>query len=182
MFLVDHEIKTLAKYDNLIEPFVADLVQPVGQPSYGLSACGYDVRLAPEWLVSKNTDAVLDTRLKDKSSFYERINSTSLVIPAKTFVLARTLEYVKLPKDVMATLFCKSSLARCGLALPPTVIEPGWEGNIVVEIFNQANHPVKLYASDGVGQLLFTRLAKVPDKPYDTSRKYQGQTGIQLAI
>ena len=180
MYLVDKEIAYLAK-QGMLTPFVDYLVESTGRPSYGLSSCGYDVRLAPEWKTFKNIDIVRDMSDTNKEAWFDYLEAPSYTIPPLGFVLARTLEYVKLPDDVMATLYCKSSLARCGVVLPPTVIEPGWEGNIVVETFNQSPVPITIHAKDGIGQLLFSGLSTTPARPYDSSRKYHKQTGIIVA-
>lgn len=189
MVLVDWQIEELAG-QGMLSPFQKELIRTCEEgkniPSYGLSAHGYDVRLAPEWKVARqvfdehNKETVFDLKEEGKEVFFEHVEAESIIIPAGGFVLARTIETFKMPTNVMGTAFCKSTLARSGLTLPPTVIECGWEGELVLEIFNHAPYPIRYYADMGAAQVLFFQLSDVPDTPYDESRKYQGQTGITL--
>lgn len=148
--------------------------------SYGLSSYGYDLRLAPEFMIiDKDSSGTLDPK-EDSSDKFTRVESDSIVIEPNCFVLARTLEYVHLPKDITAVVTSKSTYARLGLATLTTVIEAGWHGHIVLEYANTTSLPIRLYANEGAAQLLFYKGSPC-EVPYDDTRKYQGQTGITLS-
>lgn len=149
-------------------------------PTKGLSCCGYDCSLASEFKIADaNKNKVLDITDPNSEKWFRLFEQDSIVVPSRSFVLSRTIEYLKLPNNVMGSLYCKSTLARMGLILPPTIIEPGWEGNLVVEIFNCCPFPIRLHADMGIGQIVFYELDQDTSKPYDG--KYQGQTGITCA-
>lgn len=185
MILSDRDIKEYAIDFEMIHPFDDKLIKTNEEgkriPSKGLSTCGYDVVLAPEWKIAKPTDDVRDILDADKEDWYEYQTGPSIVIPSKGFVLARTEEYFRMPDYICGSLFCKSTLARCGLILPPTWTEPGWEGNLVVEIYNANPFPMRIHSGMGIGQMIFFKLLSLPGSTYDHTRKYQGQTGITIA-
>lgn len=167
---------------GMIEPFVESKINvdenkgPI--PSYGLSHCGYDIRLAPKWKIADhNVTKVLDT-LNPDESFYIEIEADSIVIPPHGSVYAHTEEYFRMPNNIMASPFCKSTLAREGITMPPTIVEPGWEGHLVLEIFNHNPFPARIYAGVGMAQMVFFQLTDETN-PYDG--KYQAQQGITLA-
>lgn len=168
--------------DSMITPFVEDKISQndEGQsiPSFGLSHCGYDVRLASHWKIANhNIIDTLDT-LNPNHDFYIEVEADSIVIPPHGSVYARTVEYFRIPNNIMASPFCKSTLARQGITMPPTIVEPGWEGNLVLEIFNHNPFPARIHAGVGMAQMVFFELNN-PTNPYNG--KYQGQTGITLA-
>lgn len=156
-------------------------------PSKGLSHCGYDVSLQPKFRLSKrsnlnvNSDYVLDT-IHDKDETYndwfDDIKSSYVVIPPHGFVLGVTREYFNIPNNVVGSLFCKSTLARLGISLPPTIAEPGWSGELVVEIINNNDFPVRIHSGIGIGQMVFFYLDK---KVKGYKGKYQNQKGVTLA-
>lgn len=183
--LVDWQIEELCTRGTkpMLSPFNKELVRNNGGvsiPSYGLSACGYDITCAPEWKVAKEGWSV-DILDSNKEGWFDEVRGESITIPPHGFVLARTNEYFRMPINVMGSAFCKSTLARCGLDLPPTVIEPGWHGHLVLEIYNKLPRPVVFHANMGAAQVLFFKLDKLPQAPYSEGRKYQGQTGITVA-
>lgn len=172
--------EALTESKTMIYPFLAEkLSERKGQrvPSFGLSHCGYDFTLAPHWRVAKhNQHMPLDVNSCDQDHlWYEDHHGEEIVIPAHGFVLAYTNEYWNLPNDLMAMPACKSTLARRGVTMPPTVVEPGWQGQLVVEITNANPFPVTIHANTGAGQMLFFKMSE-PTHGYEG--KYQGQTGI----
>lgn len=182
MLLCDNEIKDLAANENLIVPFVEEKIRAEGEKpviSYGLSSAGYDVRVADEIelftaahchepIDPKNFNPKLVQRLEVVDGY--------VVMPPNSFALGRTVEYFKMPKDVVATCIGKSTYARCGIIVNVTPIEPGWEGEVVLEFSNTTNSPAKIYVGEGVAQFMFHRITE-PTVPYGNG-KYQGQTGI----
>lgn len=187
--LNDIEITRLAKEKKMIIPFsekqrktfsLKGVETPC--PSYGLSSCGYDITLQPKWLVAKDEPSdkpisiIKDYSLLDDEFPFIKQTGESVVIPPKGFILGVSNEYFKMPDDIMASLFAKSTLARKGLFVPPTITEPGWEGELVVEIKNELNRPIIFYSGIGAGQMIFFKLTDSSSIPY--SGKYQGQTGV----
>lgn len=148
--------------------------------SYGLSSYGYDVTLAEEFKIFTNINCgVIDPHNFKKGEHYITHNGPEVIIPPNGFILGRTREYIRVPRDVLVICMGKSTLARCGASVIITPLEPGWEGNVVIEIGNLTNLPLKIYANEGVSQFLFLK----GDQPCRTSYadrdgKYQGQTGI----
>lgn len=169
---------------GLIHPYSAAAVRKneLGQeiPSYGLSACGYDVTGNGVWKLAKPTNEIRDILDSDKDEWYEEIHAESITIPAGGFVLTATKEYFRIPKNACSSLYGKSTLARSGIIVPFTICEPGWEGNLVIEIHNQMPFPVTIHANMGLGQMVFFYLNEETTIPYDKNRKYQGQTGVQV--
>ena len=178
--LPDHTIRGLAQNEAMIEPF---LEKQKGQNiiSYGLSSYGYDARVSDEFMIFTNVDnAIVDPKNFDKQSFVER-KTDVCVIPPNSFVLARTVEYFKIPKDVLVICLGKSTYARCGLIVNVTPLEPGWEGHVTLEISNTTPLPAKVYANEGIAQFLFYRGESPCEVTYaDRGGKYMKQTGVTL--
>lgn len=184
MILSDSALIELNKRYDLISPFCEEKISKSSEnldiPSKGLSCCGYDCTLAPEFKLAKKTDKTLDILIKNTDDWFEHYeNKKSIVIPSGGFVLGRTNEYFKIPNFLTASLYCKSTLARMGLFLPPTISEPGWEGHLVVEIVNLSPFPVEIHSDVGIGQMIFFQLSSPTKNTYDG--KYQKQTGITCA-
>ncbi|MEM6431150.1 MAG: dCTP deaminase [Deinococcota bacterium] len=164
---------------GMIEPFEEHLVGK-GVISYGLSSFGYDLRAAPEWRIFVNAfNTVVDPKAFDPKSLIET-SSEVCIIPPNSFVLTRSVEYLRVPDDVMVIALGKSSYARCGLVANVTPLEPGWEGHVTLELSNTTPLPAKVYANEGIVQLLFFQ-GERPEVTYaERSGKYQGQRGVTL--
>lgn len=156
--------------------------------SYGVSSYGYDVRVADDFRIFTNINSTLvDVKRFDENSFVE-VKSTptkiieSIIIPPNSFALARSLEYFKIPRDILVLCLGKSSYARCGIIVNVTPLEPEWEGHITIELSNTTPLPAKIYANEGIAQLVFLGAAEECLQSYkDKSGKYQGQTGVTIA-
>lgn len=164
---------------GMIEPFEPKLVRE-GVISYGLSSFGYDLRAAPEWRIFVNAfNTVVDPKDFDTRSLVEHEGDTC-IIPPNSFVLTRSVEYIRVPGDTMVIALGKSSYARCGIVANVTPLEPGWEGHVTLELSNTTPLPAKVYANEGIVQLLFFQGEK-PETTYaDRQGKYQGQLGVTL--
>jgi dCTP deaminase len=164
---------------GMIEPFEEHLVGQ-GVISYGLSSFGYDLRAAPEWRIFVNAfNTVVDPKAFDPQSLIETSGEVC-IIPPNSFVLTRSVEYLRVPDDVMVIALGKSSYARCGLVANVTPLEPGWEGHVTLELSNTTPLPAKVYANEGIVQLLFFQ-GERPEVTYAERRgKYQGQRGVTL--
>ena len=149
--------------------------------SYGTSSYGYDVRCTDRFKVFTNIhSAVVDPKSFDEKSFVD-INSDICVIPPNSFALARTVEYFKIPRNVLTVCLGKSTYARCGIIVNVTPLEPEWEGHVTLEFSNTTNLPAKIYAGEGVAQMLFFESDEECEISYkDRGGKYQGQTGVTL--
>jgi dCTP deaminase len=178
--LPDHAIRTLALERGMIEPFV-DRQTREGVISYGLSSYGYDARMAPEFKIFTNVDnALVDPKAFSAQSFVER-EGASCVIPPNSFALARTIEYFRIPRDLLVICLGKSTYARCGMIVNVTPLEPEWEGHVTLEISNTTPLPARVYANEGVCQFLFLRGEAEPETSYaDRRGKYMGQRGVTL--
>lgn len=165
--------------NGMIEPFEERLVRQ-GVISYGLSSFGYDLRAAAEWKIFTNAwGAVADPKNFDPKSFVDHEGDT-VIIPPNSFVLARSVEYIRMPQDVLALAIGKSTYARVGIVANITPLEPGWEGHVTLEFSNTTPLPAKMYANEGCVQLLFFQ-GERPEVTYaDRQGKYQGQRGITL--
>ena len=174
----DSWIRARAK-EGMITPFEERLVRQ-GVISYGLSSFGYALRAAPEWRIFVNAfNTVVDPKNFDTRSLVEWDGDTC-IIPPNSFVLTRSVEYLKIPDDTMVIALGKSSYARCGIVANVTPLEPGWEGHVTLELSNTTPLPAKVYANEGIVQLLFFQ-GERPDSTYaDRDGKYQGQTGVTL--
>lgn len=178
MLLVDHQIRDLARA-GMIEPFEERLVTS-GVASWGLSSCGYDARLAPEFMVfdRASTATVIDPSAFDPG-LMRHVATDELVVHPGDFVLSRTVEYFRIPRDVFVLCVGKSTWARCGLIVNVTPLEPEWEGHVTLEISNTAPVAVRLTANVGICQFVFLRSDMQPEIGYaDRRGKYQGQRGI----
>lgn len=176
----DHWIREQATNHGMIEPFTEKLTR-AGVISYGLSSYGYDARLADEFMIFTNVDnALVDPKAFSDKSFVNRTNDVC-VIPPNSFVLCRTVEYFRIPKDVLVICLGKSTYARCGLIVNVTPLEPGWEGHVTLEISNTTPLPAKVYANEGICQFLFFKGSSACETSYaDRSGKYMGQRGVTL--
>jgi dCTP deaminase len=178
--LSDISIRKRALEEGMIEPFV-DAQKREGTISFGLSSYGYDARVADEFKIFTNVDnAIVDPKNFSANSFVDR-KTDVCVIPPNSFALARTVEYFRIPRDILVICLGKSTYARCGIIVNVTPLEPGWEGHVTLEFSNTTPLPAKIYANEGACQFLFLE----GDQPCETSYadrkgKYQGQKGVTL--
>lgn len=184
MILSDRQIIARANA-GMIEPFAAEAVRSVdGQPivSYGVSSYGYDARAADEWRVFTPTwGPVVDPKAFDARCFVEVSGEGSVVIPPNSFALARTVEWFRIPRDVLVVCLGKSTYARCGIIVNVTPLEPEWEGHVTLEFSNTTPLPARIYANEGVAQFLFLQASDACAVSYaDRAGKYQGQRGVTL--
>ncbi|NBV54400.1 MAG: dCTP deaminase [Proteobacteria bacterium] len=181
MIKPDTWIRQMSKEKAMIEPFTESLKKE-GVISYGLSSYGYDARLAPEFKVFTNVhNALVDPKNFTNSSFVT-MEGDSCIIPPNSFILGRTVEYFKIPRDVLVVCLGKSTYARCGIVVNVTPLEPEWEGHVTLELSNTTPLPAKVYANEGVCQFLFLGGDGVCETSYaDRKGKYMGQQGITLA-
>ncbi len=180
----DTWIRRVAVEQNMISPFEAEQVRQNERGkliSYGTSSYGYDVRCADEFKVFTNINSVIvDPKNFDTNSFVD-VKSNVCIIPPNSFALARTVEYFKIPRDVLVVCLGKSTYARCGIIVNVTPLEPCWEGHVTLEFSNTTPLPAKIYANEGVAQMLFFGGDEVCETSYkDRNGKYQGQTGVTL--
>jgi len=176
----DHWIRRMAVEHGMIEPFV-DRQAREGCISFGLSSYGYDARLAPEFKIFTNVDnAIVDPKNFSERSFVER-EGPSCVVPPNSFALARTVEYFRIPRDVLVICLGKSTYARCGIIVNVTPLEPEWEGHVTLEISNTTPLPARIYAHEGICQFLFLKGESPPEISYkDRGGKYMRQRGVTL--
>lgn len=177
--LSDHWIREMAANHGMIEPFEANQVRD-GAISYGTSSFGYDIRVADEFKVFTDVHSVVvDPKHFDDRSFVDISGEGYCLIPPNSFALARTLEYFRVPSDVLVVCVGKSTYARCGIIVNVTPLEPEWEGHLTLEISNTTPLPAKIYANEGIAQLLFFKGDQVPSTTYAQRRgKYQKQRGV----
>ena len=176
----DHWIRKMALEEKMIEPFVDSQVRD-GVISYGVSSYGYDVRVADEFMIFTNVhSAIVDPKHFDTKSMVE-FKGDVCVIPPNSFALARTVEYFRIPRKVLTVCLGKSTYARCGLIVNVTPFEPEWEGYVTLEISNTTPLPAKIYANEGLAQVLFFEADEECEVSYaDKKGKYQGQKSIVL--
>jgi dCTP deaminase len=176
----DSWIRATALAHGMIEPFV-DRQNREGVISYGLSSYGYDARIAPEFRIFTNVDnAVVDPKSFNAQSFVEREGDVC-IIPPNSFALGRTIEYFRIPRDVLVICLGKSTYARCGMIVNVTPLEPEWEGHVTLEISNTTPLPARVYANEGICQFLFLKGEGPPEVSYaDRKGKYMRQTGVTL--
>ncbi|MGQ0793689.1 MAG: dCTP deaminase [Deltaproteobacteria bacterium] len=174
----DYWIRKMAREQGMIEPYVDGQVS-AGAISYGLSAYGYDIRVSDEFKVFTNVyNTVVDPKAFNDKSFVE-IKSDVCIIPPNSFALARTVEYFRIPRTVITLCVGKSTYARCGIIVNVTPFEPEWEGFVTLEISNTTPLPAKIYANEGIAQVLFFEGDGVCEVSYaDKKGKYQKQVGI----
>ena len=183
----DRWIRQMAAEQGMIEPFEAGQVRfnEAGERlvSYGTSSYGYDVRCAREFKVFTNVhSAIVDPKNFDDKSFIDIVGD-ECIIPPNSFAFARTMEYFRIPRDVLTICLGKSTYARCGIIVNVTPLEPEWEGHVTLEFSNTTNLPARIYAGEGVAQMLFFQSDKddVCETSYkDRGGKYQGQRGVTL--
>jgi dCTP deaminase len=176
----DHWIRRMASEAAMIAPFV-ERQQRDGAISYGLSSFGYDARVADQFRVFTNVNsAIVDPKAFSADSFVERQGEVC-VIPPNSFALAHTVEYFRIPRDVLVICLGKSTYARCGIIVNVTPLEPEWEGQVTIEISNTTPLPAKIYANEGICQFLFLQGAGSPEVSYaDRAGKYMRQRGVAL--
>ncbi len=177
----DSWITKMAKEHRMIEPFSDSQVRE-NVISYGLSSYGYDIRVADEFKIPTDTGAGLIDPKKFDLSVFENFKGDHCLIPPQSFVIARTVEYFRIPRDVLTICAGKSTHARCGIIVNITPFEPEWEGHATFGISNTTNLPAKVYANEGIAQLIFLKADKECDISYkDKKGKYQGQSGITIS-
>ncbi len=166
---------------GMIKPFAKRQVRK-GVVSYGLSSYGYDIRVADEFMIFTNVNsAIVDPKQINHEKLLVRVKAPFIMIPPNSFALARTLEYFKIPRNVLAICLGKSTYARCGIIVNVTPFEPEWEGFVTVEISNTTPLPAKIYANEGIAQVLFLESDEVCEVSYkDRKGKYQSQKKITL--
>jgi dCTP deaminase len=174
----DHWIRKMAIEHKMIEPYVDEQVRN-GSISYGVSAYGYDIRVSNEFKVFTNVhNTVVDPKNFDDRSFVE-INADVCIIPPNSFALARTVEYFRIPRSIITLCVGKSTYARCGIIVNVTPFEPEWEGYVTLEISNTTPLPAKIYANEGIAQVLFFESDEICEISYaDRKGKYQKQVGV----
>jgi dCTP deaminase len=176
----DRWIKRMALEHGMIDPFVDDQVRS-GVISYGVSSYGYDVRVGDEFKVFTNVfNTVVDPKNFDPRSFVD-IKADICIIPPNSFALASTVEYFRVPRDILTVCLGKSTYARCGIIVNVTPFEPEWEGHVTIEISNTTPLPAKIYANEGIAQVVFFQGDEVCAVSYkDRKGKYQAQRGVTL--
>ncbi len=176
----DRWITRMAKEHGMIEPFESSQVR-AGVISYGVSSYGYDMRVAPEFKIFTNVmSSIVDPKNFDSNSFVE-FEGPVCIVPPNSFALARSVEYFRIPRNVVTITVGKSTYARCGIITNVTPFEPEWEGFVTLEISNTTPLPAKIYANEGIAQVLFFKGEEEPEVSYkDKKGKYQGQQGVTL--
>ena len=176
----DGWIKRMALEHKMIEPFV-DSQTRAGVISYGVSSYGYDVRVGDDFKVFTNVyNTVVDPKNFDPKSFVD-IKADVCIIPPNSFALASTIEYFRIPRDILTVCLGKSTYARCGIIVNVTPFEPEWEGHVTIEISNTTPLPAKIYANEGIAQVLFFQSDEPCARSYkDKKGKYQAQRGVTL--
>ena len=176
----DRWITRMANEHRMIEPFVETQVRS-GVVSYGLSSYGYDIRVADEFKVFTNINTtVIDPKRFDPRSFVD-LQGDVCIVPPNSFALARTVEYFRIPRDVLTVCLGKSTYARCGIIVNVTPFEPEWEGTATLEISNTTPLPARIYANEGIAQVLFFQSDEVCATSYaDKKGKYQAQQVVTL--
>jgi dCTP deaminase len=182
----DKWIRRMAKEKGLLDPYVSSQVRYVDNKkviSYGTSSYGYDVRCANQFKVFTNLNSsIVDPKNFDSNSFVD-VESDVCIIPPNSFALARTVEYFKIPRNILTICLGKSTYARCGIIVNVTPLEPEWEGHVTLEFSNTTTLPAKIYANEGVAQMLFLEADEVCETSYlDRKGKYQGQQGVTLPL
>lgn len=180
----DRWIRRMADEHGMIEPFEPGQVRENASGpivSYGTSSYGYDVRCSNEFKIFTNINsAIVDPKAFDETSFVD-LDAEVCVIPPNSFALARTVEYFRIPRNVLTICLGKSTYARCGIIVNVTPLEPEWEGHVTLEFSNTTPLPAKIYADEGVAQMLFFESDETCEMSYkDRGGKYQGQRGVTL--
>ena len=178
----DRWIRRMALEYRMIEPFEPNQIKEVDGRrviSYGTSSYGYDIRCADEFKLFTNINStIVDPKSFDSKSFVD-IKSDHVIVPPNSFALARTVEYFRIPRNVLTICLGKSTYARCGIIVNVTPFEPEWEGYVTLEFSNTTPLPAKIYANEGIAQVIFFESDEVCDVSYrDRGGKYQGQIGV----
>jgi dCTP deaminase len=181
----DNWIRRMAQGHRMIEPFAPEQVRQSDTGkiiSYGTSSYGYDVRCANEFKIFTNINStIVDPKAFDAKSFVD-FTGDVCIIPPNSFALARTIEYFRIPRSVLVVCLGKSTYARVGIVVNVTPLEPEWEGHVTLEFSNTTPLPAKIYANEGIAQMLFFESDEVCKTSYkDRGGKYQGQTGVTVA-
>jgi dCTP deaminase len=176
----DRWIRRMAREHRMIEPFTDKQVRE-GVISYGLSSYGYDVRIADEFKIFTNINStIVDVKNFDPRSFVD-VKDDVCIIPPNSFALAQTVEYFRIPRNVLVVCVGKSSYARCGIIVNVTPLEPEWEGIVTLEVSNTTPLPAKIYANEGIAQVLFFESDEACETSYaDKKGKYQAQKRLTL--
>src|SRR5207245_2570567 len=176
----DRWIRRMARERGMIRRFALEPAR-AGVISYGVSSYGYDMRVAPEFKIFTNAlSAVVDPKQFDPKSFVE-FDGDVCIVPPNSFALARSVEYFRIPRNILTVTVGKSTYARCGIITNVTPFEPEWEGFVTLEISNTTPLPAKIYANEGIAQVLFFKGEEEPEVSYkDKKGKYQGQQGVTL--
>jgi dCTP deaminase len=176
----DRWIRRMAVEHGMIEPFVDSQVR-TGVVSYGLSSYGYDIRVADEFKVFTNiNNTLIDPKSFDPRSFVD-ITADVCIVPPNSFALARTVEYFRIPRDILTVCLGKSTYARCGIIVNVTPFEPEWEGYVTLEISNTTPLPARIYANEGIAQVIFLQGDEPCERSYADKRgKYLRQSGVTL--
>jgi dCTP deaminase len=176
----DAWIRRMALEHKMIDPFIESQIRD-GVISYGLSSYGYDVRVADQFKIFTNINTtIVDPKNFDEQSFVD-FKGAVCVIPPNSFALARTVEYFRIPRNVLTICVGKSTYARCGIIVNVTPFEPEWEGHATLEISNTTPLPARIYAGEGIAQVIFFEADQVCERSYaDKQGKYQGQQEITL--
>ena len=180
----DKWIRRMATEHGMIEPFESDQIKHVNGHrivSYGTSSYGYDIRCSDEFKLFTNINStIVDPKNFDSNSFVD-VKNDVCIIPPNSFALARTVEYFRIPRNVLTICLGKSTYARCGIIVNVTPFEPEWEGYVTLEFSNTTPLPAKIYANEGVSQVIFFESSEVCETSYkDRGGKYQGQQGVTL--
>ena len=178
--LSDKWINKMSKKNGMIKPFVSKQIRK-GKISFGLSSYGYDARVSNEFKIFTNVNSgIVDPKIFKKESFVTK-KGKECIIPPNSFALARTIEYFKIPENVMVICLGKSTYARCGIIVNVTPLEPGWEGHVTLEFSNTTPLPAKIYANEGVAQFVFLKGNEKPEVSYAKRKgKYMKQKGVTL--
>jgi|TARA_B100000953_G_scaffold26475_1_gene21512 dCTP deaminase len=176
----DKWIRNMAKSHEMINPFEENQIRD-NKISYGLSSYGYDARVSNEFKIFTNVNSeVIDPKNFKQSNFISK-KVSECIIPPNSFVLASTVEYFKIPNDIMVICLGKSTYARCGIIVNVTPLEPGWEGYVTLEFSNTTPLPAKIYANEGAAQFIFLKGNEKPEVTYaDRDGKYMKQKGVTL--
>jgi dCTP deaminase len=181
----DHRIRRMAAKEKMIEPFAPEQVRAAADGhrivSYGTSSYGYDVRCSREYKIFTNINStIVDPKSFDPRSFVD-FKGEVCIIPPNSFALARTVEYFRIPRNVITVCVGKSTYARCGIIVNVTPFEPEWEGIVTLEVSNTTPLPAKIYANEGIAQVLFFQSDETCEVSYaDKKGKYQKQQGLTL--
>ena len=178
--LSDKWIKEMVRTNSMISPFEDKQVKN-NKISYGLSSFGYDARVSNEFKIFTNVNSeIVDPKNFKPSNFISK-KEDECIIPPNSFVLSSTVEYFRIPNDVMVICLGKSTYARCGIIVNVTPLEPSWEGNVTLEFSNSTPLPAKIYANEGAAQFIFLKGSEKPDITYaDRNGKYMKQSGVTL--